>query len=119
MAHPSFNDVAKRMSSIQKAFRDGKLSPSQSQVLKEGYAVPYADNTLAMGRSGAAEPGSGVLFGDPDIIGFTLTVLQEDRDGDIVIPMGCHLENFAKNPGIYFGHQQWEVPIGVSKSKEG
>jgi hypothetical protein len=77
------------------------------------------ENTLGLVTPGAALPGE--ANDDEGSIPFVITNLDEDRDGDVVVPLGAQLENYARNPVIFFGHQQqgWEIPIGVSRSPDG
>jgi HK97 family phage prohead protease len=50
---------------------------------------------------------------------FVVSTIDEDRDGDVVVPQGVRLDNYAKNPVWFFGHQQWEVPIGTAMDRTG
>lgn len=86
---------------------------------------PSTDNTINERKGPASNPAPTLPFYidprvDPadgeDTICFTVSVLEEDRDGDVVVPLGCHFQNFSKNPGFYFGHQQWEIPVGQARS---
>lgn len=44
-----------------------------------------------------------------------------DRSQDVVHPMGCMLENYKKNPVVFFDHgfSGLMVPVGISESPEG
>lgn len=35
-----------------------------------------------------------------------------DRDGEVLIPMGCNTKDYEKNPVVFFGHDYWQLPIG-------
>ncbi len=50
---------------------------------------------------------------------FVVTVLEEDRDGDVVNPAGLELKNYERNPCWFFGHQEWLIPIGTSRAPDG
>jgi hypothetical protein len=55
-------------------------------------------------------------------IPFVITTSNEDRDGDVVVPMGIQLHNYSKNPVCFFGHQQYQnhpLPIAKCKSPDG
>lgn len=39
----------------------------------------------------------------------TITI---DRDGDVLLPEGCDLTNYKKNPVVQWAHEYWELPIG-------
>jgi hypothetical protein len=42
-----------------------------------------------------------------------------DRAGDQMSPEGCYLGNYDRNPVVFFGHQQFPLPIGKSKRDGG
>lgn len=112
-------DVETRKSLVAKAIRDGNVSVKDFMSLQEQYAFVYKDHSgnsaLGMGRSGSAN-----LSGSTnDYIQFIITTLEEDRDGDIVVPMGRVGKNYANNPVWFFGHQEWEIPIGTSRAPDG
>jgi hypothetical protein len=112
-------DVETRKSLVAKAIRDGNVSVKDFMSLQEQYAFVYKDHSgnsaLGMGRSGSAN-----LSGSTnDYIQFIITTLEEDRDGDIVVPMGRAGKNYANNPVWFFGHQEWEIPIGTSRAPDG
>lgn len=65
---------------------------------------------------------SGVQVKNPDpdadlelpenrVLSFSITTMDEDRDGDIVNPMGMALDNFIKNPVVLFAHDNRQPPI--------
>ncbi len=37
-----------------------------------------------------------------------------DRYDSIVVPEGLQLENFRKSPSVFWGHEDWKLPIGQS-----
>lgn len=43
---------------------------------------------------------------------FKITDESVDRHGDVILYDGWDFKNFMKNPVVFWGHQQWEVPIG-------
>lgn len=43
-----------------------------------------------------------------------VSVITIDRDGDVLLPEGCDLTNFTKNPVVQWAHQYGELPIGKS-----
>lgn len=111
------SDIAARLTRVNKSLRDGNLSASQSATVREGWSYVYKDGpvpVLGFARSGAArldqaDEGNAA-------IPFVITTSDEDRDGDVVVPSGCILDNYARNPLVFFGHQEWEIPIGVCRS---
>lgn len=112
------SDISSRWETISKALRNGNLSAKDSAALGANFAYVLKDGDsplLGMGRGGAAN----INDSTDDYIPFTVSVLQEDRDGDVVVPLGARLENYARNPVVFFGHQEWEIPIGVSRSLDG
>jgi hypothetical protein len=105
---------------VEKALRTGTLTPGDGAALMEGFAYIYKDGpvpVLGIGRSGSAD----VSHANEEqyAIPFVITTLEEDRDGDIVVPMGWHGQNYARNPVWFFGHQQWEISIGKSIGPDG
>jgi hypothetical protein len=122
MVHPVTTAVNERLARIQKALANGTLTAQESRALREGYAYPYGVSklsggapALAMGRSGAAD----VSEATDAYIPFTVSVLEGDRDGDLVIPMGAQLGNYQRNPVVFFGHQSLALPIGTSRAPDG
>lgn len=82
------------------------------------YAYVYKDGNspvLGMGRTGGYEAQESTT----EYHTFTITVLEEDRDGDVVNPAGLQLKNYTRNPLWFFGHQEWLVPIGTARSPDG
>lgn len=114
--HPSITEVINRRAALDKAMRDGKMD---SKALTENYAYVYKDGdspTLGYGRSGARLDNES----NDEYTTFIVTTLSEDRDGDIVVPMGWNGENYKRANGPwFFGHQSWEIAIGNSMSPDG
>lgn len=109
------SDLLKRRQGIDKALRGGRLTADQSRWLDESYCFVVKEDTnpvLGFGRSGAAELNT--ADDDSGVIWFTTTKLLKDRDGDVVVPTGRHGENYERSPVWFFGHQEWEIPIGTS-----
>ena len=120
MVHSCFADITARRQRVEKSLRNGTLTPGDGTALMEGWAYIYRDGpvpVLGMGQSGSAD----VAHANEDryAIPFTITTYQEDRDGDIVVPLGWRGEHYAKNPVWFFGHQQWEISIGKSIGPDG
>ena len=71
-------------------------------------------------RLGYASPGSEMVRADDKKMAatFVVSTVNQDRDGDIVIPAGIRLENYKRNPVWFFGHQLWESPIGTTRNPE-
>jgi HK97 family phage prohead protease len=42
----------------------------------------------------------------------TISTSAPDRDGDVLIPSGCDLANYRKNPIVLFGHDYEALPVG-------
>lgn len=90
--------------------------------MQEQFAYVYKDGknglslpTLGMGRSGSLD----LSDTTDEYFSFIISELQEDRDGDVVVPMGCDLTNFSRNPVWHFGHQELMIPIGTSRAPDG
>lgn len=72
---------------------------------------------------GLSAPGSAVLPSGVDeksmSFAAVITTIDQDRVGDVVVPAGVRLDNFARSPGVFFGHQQLPLPIGRAMSPDG
>src|SRR5687768_10691664 len=78
-----------------------------------GYAHPVGKDLL-----GYTDPGGQLLSTDNKIASatFIISTSTQDRDGDIVVPLGFNLTNFRKNPLFFFSHQAWPLPIGIAEN---
>ena len=45
---------------------------------------------------------------DPEI---TISTGAPDREGDVLVPEGAHLENYLRNPVVLFGHRHDALPV--------
>lgn len=106
-------DIAARYSALNQSISKGTIKPEQAAVLSDRYAWPVSKDSLGMARTGAAEV-SGINRNDFSIP-FTISTQTEDRDGDVVRSLGGEIGAYAGNPIIFFGHQSWQIPIGVSR----
>jgi hypothetical protein len=115
--HTSIDAVAKRYKALDSEIRNGSFSVTDA--IGHFAWVTKRGDELGIGSLGSYMPDS--ADDDAGSASFTITTPEEDRDGDIVMPMGCQLGSYSKNPVVFFGHQQsgWEIPIGVSKSPDG
>ncbi len=117
--HEVFEAVAKRYAAVDESIRKGKIDLPAAldrfarSIGKDG----MGRDQLAIGHLGSALLDE-INEGDYSIP-FTVSVLLEDRDGDVVEPMGCRLDNYRRNPIWFFGHQQHPVPIAKSLSPSG
>lgn len=134
--HPAINDVNERLAKVNKALAGGVLTPEQSWALQANYAYRYKDHqgndALAIAHFGGVElprvnepVGGGDGLDGPfsnedeaDTIWFTVTTFTEDRDGDVVVPLGRQGKAYELNPVWFLGHQQWEIPIGTAWTKD-
>ena len=68
-----------------------------------------------------ADPTGALVATDDAVMSatFIISTSSQDRDGDIVIPKGCVLDNYKRNPIVFYNHQQWEVPIGKAMGPDG
>ena len=68
-----------------------------------------------------ADPTGALVTTDDAVMSatFIISTSSQDRDGDIVIPKGCVLDNYKRNPIVFYNHQQWEVPIGKAMGPDG
>lgn len=118
--HPAISDIASRAVSVSDAVRKGYLSPELGRYASPGWAYLFKDGpspALAFSKAGNSLDS---LSSEADgAIAYVVTTDEEDRDGDIVRPMGVQLANYGRNPIVFFGHQEWEIPIGVCRSPDG
>ena len=120
--HPVVSDIASRLDRISDAIRKGSLTPGIGRYMSPGWAYLYKD--AGTPHLAFAKIGSGLddYTGSEDedrALAYVVTTDDEDRDGDIVRPMGAQLKNYSANPLVFFGHQEWVVPIGVCRSPDG
>ncbi len=106
--------IAKRYADLDRDIRKGRLKLSSAL---DNYAHVITKDKLGLDHLGAALVGE--IQDDVKAIPFIISVLDEDRDGDVVVPVGVKLKNYARNPVVFFGHQEWPVPIGVSREPGG
>src|SRR5262245_41175781 len=45
---------------------------------------------------------------------FVISSMTQDKDGDILLCTGCQLDNYRRNPAVFFNHQQEPLPIGTA-----
>jgi hypothetical protein len=130
--HPVINEIALRTKAIQEAISKGGVDLSTAignyawvhprRVKKDNWGLEselgedyYPE--LGIGQLQAASP---LEANDGEgSIPFIISTIDEDRDGDIVIPLGCQLHNYSNNALVFFGHQSHPYPIGVSRSPDG
>lgn len=106
--------IAKRYADLDRDIRKGRLKLSSAL---DNYAHVITKDKLGLDHLGAALVGE--IQEEVKAIPFIISVLDEDRDGDVVVPAGVKLKNYARNPVVFFGHQEWPVPIGVSREPGG
>lgn len=109
-------EIAARQQELQ-SFLKGRRLPSSART--EAYAWVVSKDRLGLANL------SGAVAGEADdatkSIPFVISTVNEDRDGDVLVPGGAVLQNYARNPVIFFGHQKppWEVPIGKAMGPDG
>lgn len=111
-------DVLGRQAALVDGVRKGALAGT-AHYPGDRYAwvVGKDAGKLALANYGAADRGD--VDDGAKAVGFTVSTAQEDRDGDVLHPRGVILDNYARNPVVFFGHQEWEIPIGVSRDPAG
>lgn len=106
--------ITERQAQIQAALKgQGKRFRFPSP---RNYAFPLRKDLL-----GYADSRSGLLSANESTMAatFVISTNVQDRDGDIVVPDGFQLENYKRNPCVFFNHQEWPVPIGLAESPDG
>ena len=41
-----------------------------------------------------------------------ISTIAVDRDGEVLIPRGCDVKDFEKNPIVYLAHDYFTLPVG-------
>lgn len=107
----------------QQLFRDIREGPPAG-FDPYRWVFPYQKDLNKLGFANAAAlDGSDAVDEKTKSIRFVISELSndypEDRDGDCVNPAGIKLHNYSRNPIVFFGHQEWVVPIGKCKDPSG
>ncbi|HXH94235.1 MAG TPA: hypothetical protein VNN25_21845, partial [Thermoanaerobaculia bacterium] len=68
-------------------------------------------------------PGGEVLADRADdgrmMIPAIISTIQRDRVGDEVVPEGCRLDAYRRNPVVFFAHQDLPIPVGLAETPNG
>jgi phage head maturation protease len=112
-----YADIAARYARLNQSLAKGKLDQSVSATLSHQYAYPVGKDTFGMANLAAAQVGQ--INEGSCAIPFIISTTEVDRDGDIVESSGGDWGPYAGNPVVFFGHQSWQIPIGVSRTPEG
>ena len=114
--HPVVSEISSRRDRLIEAVAKGHLTPELTRYARPGWAYILKET----GTPTLAYPSVGNYESEADgAITYVITTDDEDRDGDIVRPMGCQLKNYSKNPVVFFGHREKPIPIGVCRSPDG
>lgn len=122
LLHPAIAEISSRADRIADAVRKGRLPAGVGKYARPGWAYLYKGLSKASAALAIAKAGNALdsfSSADDGAIAYVVTTDEEDRDGDIVLPMGAQLANYSRNPIVFFGHQEWEIPIGVCRSPDG
>src|SRR3954465_6613457 len=115
--HPVINALDERKDQIDRSVRKGVIN---LPTAIDRYAWLTQKEGVPQVEVAHLDAAVGTEANDDDYsIPFVISVYNEDRDGDVVVPMGCQLGNYSNNPLVFFGHQQNPYPIGKSKSPDG
>lgn len=80
--------------------------------------LAYADESARVSPTG-----DGLLDVDETTmsVGFVITSLCRDRQGDVVVPQGCEktLAQYAANPQVFFSHRSQDLPVALARTPEG
>lgn len=116
--HPAVSEISSRRDQLAEAIRKGHLAPDVSRYARAGWTYVLKET----GVPALAYPSVGNYDGagdDDATLRYIITTDDEDRDGDVVRPMGAQLHNYSQNPLVFFGHQEKPIPIGVCRSEDG
>lgn len=73
---------------------------------------------LAMAQPNAVRRIGGVDEDEKSVTAI-ISTFDVDRDGDVVVSRGMQVENYSRNPLVFWGHQSLELPIGRAEDPEG
>ncbi len=95
----------------------GEMIASRSREIGRHY--PFgAGKSLAMATVASKQP-----YVDRSAMSarFTISTATVDRVGDLLIPMGCNVKNYSKNPAVFWAHgiEGISTPIGTSNDPNG
>jgi hypothetical protein len=107
-----FRATASRQKKIHSLLRLGQADPQSLHLAwvqdKDAGTLGYVDQGTSLVSANEQEMSAR----------FVISTINEDRDGDIVLPSGCRLDTFRGNPAWFWGHQeapQHPFPIGTSE----
>jgi hypothetical protein len=107
-----FKSVSERYKAIDEAVKAGRIDFDSAIRNYAWMARKDLPGNLMLAQPNSADPSQDGIA--THSIPFTISKLEEDRDGDIVMPLGCRLDDYAKNPVVFFGHQENPYPIAKS-----
>lgn len=98
----------------------------RSAYAKGAFDLPHLASSYASGGEGGvlsiAHLDSAIPLDANDrecSIPFIVSTIDEDRDGDVVVPLGCQTANYRLNPVWFFGHQSEPIPIAKGVDSQG
>lgn len=105
-------EIPRKIASRQRFWLPGQTPPAELRR----YAFPLAKERLAI-ASAASEQAA--VDETAMSAKFVISTINADRVGDVVVPQGCYLENYRRSPVVFFGHQEWPLPIGKAEDPSG
>jgi len=108
-----YDVLAQRQSAFLGQMRSHGLALPSIAFLSTAVTRLGDSNVLAFGDPEAPEP----EVDESDMTAsFTITTPARDRYGDVVMPRGCikTMDQFLKNPQVFFGHKSHDLPIATS-----
>lgn len=83
-------------------------------TVQEGAPLAYP---IGNDRVGFDDPAGGVLETDEKVcsVRFRFSTPNQDRDGDVILMEGINLDDFRRNPVVFWSHQQHPFPIGTAE----
>lgn len=94
---------------------------ARAKLWTPGEPLPRHLAFVAKDRLAIATDGAQLAAVDPQRMTATgvISTIDRDRVGDEVVPEGCDLTRYALNPVVFFGHQQFPLPIGKAMDPSG
>jgi uncharacterized Zn finger protein (UPF0148 family) len=115
--NPFVQEIAARHASLEQAVRKGVVAGEGALLAGDRYAWAVSKDRLGLASFGALEQG-GIDAEEKSAL-FRISSTDIDSDGDVVLSTGCRLDRYEKNPIVLFGHGEWSLPVGVSRSPRG
>lgn len=109
--------LRRRQNDFLRRIRTTGLDAPSASFLR-GAVVPVGENVLAYNQQDHDDV---EVATDSLSATFTISTPRQDRYGDVVVPKGClpHIQNYIRNPQIFFAHRSTDFPIALARDPDG